>query len=322
MTAAAVNYQSQTTSNISNISQRAAVAALTGDLSAVAEMRVAFDRRRRAMTRLLNEIDGVGCAEPEGAFYCFPNVTGLLGRPLKGRVRSTSAELAETLLDLIKVAVVPGEAFGAPGYFRLSYALGDDDLAEGLGRLVGPRRGGLSAARLSLRSEEKGGDVARVLVTEQIAEAGLAELRRAGHEVDVRLGLSPAELREALRGAHALIIRSATQVDAAALDAGDRARRGRAARASAWTTSTSCARPSAASWSSTLPSRTSSRRPSRRWRCCWPRRATSPRPTPRSPRASGSAAGGRASSCTARPSASSAWARSARSSPSGRWPSG
>jgi aspartate aminotransferase len=133
---AAVNYQSQTTSNISNISQRAAVAALSGDLAAVAEMRTAFDRRRRTMTSMLNEIDGVTCAEPQGAFYCFPNVTGLLGRPLKGRVSSTSAELAETLLDVIKIAVVPGEAFGAPGFFRISYALGDDDLAEGLRRFA------------------------------------------------------------------------------------------------------------------------------------------------------------------------------------------
>jgi aspartate/methionine/tyrosine aminotransferase len=133
---AAINYQSQTTSNISNISQRAAVAALTGDLAAVGEMRVAFDRRRRTMTSMLNGIDGVTCAEPEGAFYCFPNVSGLLGRPLKGRVSTTSADLAEMLLDVIKVAVVPGEAFGAPGFFRLSYALGDDDLVEGLERLA------------------------------------------------------------------------------------------------------------------------------------------------------------------------------------------
>jgi len=132
----AVNYQSQTTSNISNISQRAAVAALTGDLSAVHEMRVAFDRRRQVMTSMLNAIDGVTCAEPEGAFYCFPNVTGLLGRPLGGRISNSSAELAETLLATIKIAVVPGEAFGTPGYFRLSYALSDDDLAEGLERLA------------------------------------------------------------------------------------------------------------------------------------------------------------------------------------------
>ncbi|MHB8333274.1 MAG: pyridoxal phosphate-dependent aminotransferase [Acidimicrobiales bacterium] len=132
---AAVNYQSQTTSNISNISQRAAVAALTGDLSAVAAMRSAFDRRRRIMTTMLNEIEGVSCAVPEGAFYCYPNVTGLLGRSLAGRVATTSAELAENLLETAKIAVVPGEAFGTPGYFRLSYALGDDDLVEGLTRL-------------------------------------------------------------------------------------------------------------------------------------------------------------------------------------------
>jgi len=131
---AAVNYQSQTTSNISNISQRAALAAVSGDLSAVEVMRTAFDRRRRTMTSMLNAIDGVHCVEPDGAFYCFPNVTGLLGRSLGGSTPTTSAELAEVLLDQIKIAVVPGEAFGAPGYFRLSYALGDDDLAEGLRR--------------------------------------------------------------------------------------------------------------------------------------------------------------------------------------------
>jgi aspartate/methionine/tyrosine aminotransferase len=133
---AAVNYQSQTTSNISNISQRAAVAALTGDLSAVQEMRTAFDRRRMTMTSMLNAIDGVTCPIPEGAFYCFPNVTGLLGRSIGGRVANSSAELAEMLLETIKIAVVPGEAFGTPGYFRLSYALGDDDLAEGLERFA------------------------------------------------------------------------------------------------------------------------------------------------------------------------------------------
>jgi aspartate aminotransferase len=136
---AAVNYQSQTTSNISNISQRAAVAALTGDLSAVAEMRVAFDRRRRTMVEMLNKIDGVRCPEPEGAFYCFPNVTALLGRSLGGRSATSSSELAELLLEKIQIAVVPGEAFGAPGHFRISYALGDEDLVEGLerfGRLV------------------------------------------------------------------------------------------------------------------------------------------------------------------------------------------
>ncbi len=133
---AAINYQSQTTSNISNISQRAAVAALTGDLGAVAMMRSAFERRSKTMTSMLNAIDGVSCPEPEGAFYCFPNVQGLLGRSLDGRVAASSSELAATLLDTIKIAVVPGEAFGAPGYFRMSCALGDDDLAEGLERFA------------------------------------------------------------------------------------------------------------------------------------------------------------------------------------------
>ena len=133
---AAVNYQSQTTSNISNISQRAAVAALNGDLRAVYEMRTAFDRRRKVMTSMLNSIDGVTCAEPEGAFYCYPNVSGLLGRSFAGRVANTSAELAEILLESIKIAVVPGEAFGTPGYFRLSSALGDTDLAGGLERFA------------------------------------------------------------------------------------------------------------------------------------------------------------------------------------------
>ena len=132
--AAAVNYQSQTTSNISNISQRAAIAALNGDLSCVYEMREAFDRRRTLMTSMLNAIDGVSCAEPDGAFYCYPNVSGLFGRTLGGRVATNSAELAETLLEQIKVAVVPGEAFGTTEHFRLSYALGDDDLVEGLSR--------------------------------------------------------------------------------------------------------------------------------------------------------------------------------------------
>ena len=133
---AAVNYQSQTTSNISNISQRAAVAALTGDLMAVGEMRRAFDRRRKTMTTMLNAIEGVSCVEPEGAFYCFPDVSGLLGRSLGGRVSTSSSELAGALLETIKIAVVPGEAFGMAGYFRLSYALGDEDLVEGIERLA------------------------------------------------------------------------------------------------------------------------------------------------------------------------------------------
>ena len=134
--AAATNLQSQITSNVSNVPQRAAIAAVSGDLDAVAEMRTAFDRRRRAMHAGLNAIDGITCALPLGAFYCFPNVSGLLGRSIRGRVASTSAELAEIIIDEVKVALVPGEAFGAPGHLRLSYALGDDDLAEGIGRLT------------------------------------------------------------------------------------------------------------------------------------------------------------------------------------------
>jgi len=132
---AATNLQSHATSNVSNVAQAAAVTALRGDLSAVAEMRTAFDRRRRTMVQMLQEAAGVECPEPLGAFYCFPSVKGVLGRSLRGRTPQTSAELAELVLDEAEVAVVPGEAFGAPGYFRLSYALGDDDLVEGITRL-------------------------------------------------------------------------------------------------------------------------------------------------------------------------------------------
>jgi aspartate/methionine/tyrosine aminotransferase len=133
---AATNLQSHATSNVSNVAQRAAIAALTGDLSAVAEMRAAFDRRRQTMVRLLDAIPGVTCPEPEGAFYCYPSVKGVLGRSLRGRTPQTSAELAELVLDEVGVAVVPGEAFGTPGYFRLSYALGDADLEKGVSRLA------------------------------------------------------------------------------------------------------------------------------------------------------------------------------------------
>jgi aspartate/methionine/tyrosine aminotransferase len=132
---AATNLQSHATSNVSNVAQAAAVAALRGDLSAVEHMREAFDRRRRTMVRMLQEIPGVECPEPLGAFYCFPSVRGLLGGTIRGRTPQSSTELAELLLDEVEVAVVPGEAFGAPGYFRLSYALSDDDLVEGIGRL-------------------------------------------------------------------------------------------------------------------------------------------------------------------------------------------
>ena len=132
---AATNLQSHATSNVSNVAQAAALAALTGDLSAVAEMRAAFDRRRRTMVRMLQETPGVTCPEPLGAFYCFPAVKDVLGRKIRGRTPTSSSELAEIVLDEAEVAVVPGEAFGAPGYFRLSYALGDDDLAEGVTRI-------------------------------------------------------------------------------------------------------------------------------------------------------------------------------------------
>ncbi len=130
------NLQSHATSNVCNVAQAAAVAALTGDLSDVARMREAFDRRRRTMVELLSAIPGVDCPTPDGAFYCYPSVTGLLGRPLRGRTAATSAELAEMVLDEVDVAVVPGEAFGGPGAFRMSYALGDNDLAEGIGRIA------------------------------------------------------------------------------------------------------------------------------------------------------------------------------------------
>jgi aspartate/methionine/tyrosine aminotransferase len=133
---AATNLQSHETSNVANVSQRAALAAVSGDLAAVAEMRSAFDRRRQIIHRMLNEIDGVTCIEPDGAFYAFPSVEGILGREVGGRKVSSSAELAEVAIDEAKVAVVPGEAFGAPGYFRMSYALGDEDIVEGVTRLA------------------------------------------------------------------------------------------------------------------------------------------------------------------------------------------
>jgi aspartate/methionine/tyrosine aminotransferase len=132
---AATNLQSHATSNVANVSQRAAIAALAGDLSAVDEMKVAFDRRRRTMVSMLNDIDGVVCPVPKGAFYAYPQVLGLLGRDIDGTTPTTSAELAEVLLEKAEVAAVPGEAFGSPGYLRFSYALGDDDLVEGLTRL-------------------------------------------------------------------------------------------------------------------------------------------------------------------------------------------
>jgi aspartate aminotransferase len=132
---AASNLQSHATSNVANVSQRAALAAVSGDLSAVAMMREAFDLRRQTIVRMLREIPGVTCAEPKGAFYAYPSVAGMLGREIRGERPQTSAELCTLVLEQVEVAVVPGEAFGTPGYVRLSYALGDDDLVEGVSRI-------------------------------------------------------------------------------------------------------------------------------------------------------------------------------------------
>jgi aspartate aminotransferase len=135
LVSASANLQSHATSNVANVSQRAALAAVTGDLSAVHAMKTAFDRRRKTIVSMLNEIEGVFCPMPEGAFYAYPSVKGLLGKHYDGRVIDGSAELSAYILDAAEVAVVPGEAFGSPGYLRLSYALGDDDLVEGITRL-------------------------------------------------------------------------------------------------------------------------------------------------------------------------------------------
>jgi aspartate/methionine/tyrosine aminotransferase len=123
------------TSNVANVSQRAALAAITGPLDSVWAMREAFDRRRRTMHRMLNEVPGVTCPEPEGAFYAFPNMTGLLNRDLQGNTAASTLDLAAVVLEKAEVAFVPGEAFGSPGYVRFSFALGDADLEEGLRRL-------------------------------------------------------------------------------------------------------------------------------------------------------------------------------------------
>jgi aspartate/methionine/tyrosine aminotransferase len=133
---AATNLQSHSTSNVANVAQRAALAAVAGGLEAVAEMRAAFDRRRLAMHALLSDIPGVTCLEPQGAFYAFPSFQSVLGREVAGHRPATTLELAEVLLDEARVAIVPGEAFGAAGYARLSFALGDDALDEGVTRIA------------------------------------------------------------------------------------------------------------------------------------------------------------------------------------------
>ena len=135
--AAATNYQSHATSNVANVSQRAALAAVTGTLDDVRRMRAAFDRRRRTIVAMLDAVNGISCPTPTGAFYVYPNLTGLLNRPLGGRTATSTLELADLILDEINVAFVPGEAFGTPGYGRFSYALGDEDLVEGIQRIAG-----------------------------------------------------------------------------------------------------------------------------------------------------------------------------------------
>lgn len=132
---AATNLQSHLTSNVANVSQRAAIAALTGNLDAVQEMGVAFDRRRKLIVGLLNEIPGIECPTPQGAFYVYPSVKGVLGKSIRGKVANTSAELATIILDEVEVAAVPGEAFGPSGYLRFSYATSDEDIVEGVGRI-------------------------------------------------------------------------------------------------------------------------------------------------------------------------------------------
>jgi aspartate/methionine/tyrosine aminotransferase len=133
---ASINFQSHATSNVNNVAQAAALAAVAGDLSAVSMMREAFERRGRTMHRLLNDIPGITCLEPEGAFYCYPNVAGLLGKTFNGKTANNSMELADIILSEVKVAIVPGEAFGTSGYARFSFALGDADLEEGIRRIA------------------------------------------------------------------------------------------------------------------------------------------------------------------------------------------
>ncbi|MCU0310626.1 MAG: pyridoxal phosphate-dependent aminotransferase [Acidimicrobiales bacterium] len=133
---AATNLQSHSTSNVANVSQRAALAALEGGLEYVDGMRTAFARRARLIHDLLNEIPGVTSMAPQGAFYAFPSFEGVLGRPVGGTTPTSTIELAEVVLDEAKVAIVPGEAFGAPGYARLSFAVSDDDIVEGVGRIA------------------------------------------------------------------------------------------------------------------------------------------------------------------------------------------
>jgi len=135
---ASINFQSHSTSNVTNVAQIAALEAVSGDLSAVAMMRETFARRAVTMHRMINDIPGVSAIVPQGAFYCYPNFSSLLGRPLgpKGTVSATTLELADVILDQAKVAFVPGEAFGTPGYARFSFAMADVDMEEGIRRIA------------------------------------------------------------------------------------------------------------------------------------------------------------------------------------------
>ena len=132
---AATNLQSHLTSNVSNVAQRAAIAALSGNLDAVHTMGEAFNRRRKLIVDLLNDIPGFECPTPTGAFYVYPSVKGVLGTTIRGKTPTTSAELATLLLEEVEVAAVPGEAFGPSGYLRFSYATSDEDIVEGIGRI-------------------------------------------------------------------------------------------------------------------------------------------------------------------------------------------
>ena len=309
---AATNLQSHQTSNVADVSQRAALAAVSGDLAAVAEMRVAFAGAARIMHEMLAAIPGSRASSRRARSTASRRSRACSGASSRVRTPTTTLELCALLLDEAKVAIVPGEAFGAPGYARISFALGDDAIVEGIERiakLLGPNSG-RTCRRASLEPA--------CLVAEQLAESGLEAMRVAGLEVDEQLDLSPAELLEAVRGAAALVIRSATQVTAEVLDAADEPDGGRPRRHRA--RQRGCRRRD--------PPRRDGRQraaveravgaPSTRSRCCSRRPATSRRPTATCALAHGTARSGKASSCTTRCSESSGSGASACSSRNAR----
>ena len=136
VTAGMARLMSHSTSNVANVAQAAALAAVTGPMDVVEVMRTTYDRRRMIAFDRLNAIDGVTCPLPEGAFYAFPSIAGILGRSVGGRTVANPQEVCEALLDTVQVAVVPGEGFGSPDCVRISYALSDDDLVKGLDRIA------------------------------------------------------------------------------------------------------------------------------------------------------------------------------------------